>query len=356
MRRITSRYPFKCRKCGKQYSAGADCFWAKGQKPVCPDCYSGNSSADSVKSAPSKVKPTPKRKFDSEEYFTIDWADFKEILKRALIDDKAPEFQVSGNRSRFMEWVRRSGSFTGVSLGQMQRWITEGFRTDSIKGLSEFTPPIRDKRKLIFGEEGDEFHFDISAGGDENYMSHFTRKEQIPGVSISAGIMFAGMVDAETVAAYNTWICKVAYSLESAGIDLEITLDFPSWNLRESGTRISAGQGTLWHNLVRVKKENEASDFLSWSAMMSPAALRNFGFALGTLHCDSKGVQVSHSFGRGVPERHSWNCRYNHERRTIEIVNAYMDSGKFPEERMTKEFRECLKKMQGKHSNNPSSD
>ena len=280
-------------------------------------------------------------------YFTVDWADFKAQLKAVIVEGKSASEFLKVNARSFEEHAKHAGSFTGVSLGQMQRWLTEGYQTESIHGLSEFTPPIRDKRKLRYAEEGDEFHLDLAYSGVDNYMSEWTKRETIPGVAIEAGIMFAGMVDSKTVAEYETWICKVAYSLESAGIDCQITLDFPSWNL--SGSRYNrAGSGKLYHNIVRVKKENEASDFLSWSAMLSPAALRNFGFALGDLHCDSRGERISSTFGRGVPERRNWKCRYDSDRRVIVIENAYNRGGNFPADDMTRQFRDCLREMQGK--------
>ena len=287
----------------------------------------------------------------AELYFTIDWADFKSNLKQVIVESKPANFAPI-NRRAFEEWSKSAGSFSGVSLGQMQRWLTDGYKTESIHGLSEFTPPIREKRKLRFNEEGDEFHVDLAYSGVDNYMSEWTKRETIPGVAIEAGIMFSGGTDSKVVAEYETWICKIAYSLESAGIDCQITLDFPSWNLGykvdSSDRRIRAGSGNLYHNIVRVKKENEASDFLSWSAMLSPAALRNFGFALGTLHCESRGEKVSGSFGRGVPERSNWKCRYDANRRTIVIENNYMHARSFPFEDMTRQFRDCLREMQGK--------
>ena len=284
---------------------------------------------------------------ETDLYFTIDWADFKAKLRAVIVEKKPADF-LKINRDSFQKHARKSGDWSGVTLGQMERWLTEGYKTDSIHGLSEFVPPIREKRKLRFAEEGDEFHFDIAASGGENYMSEWTKRESIPGVAIEAGIMFAGSVSARVVGAYNSWLCKIAYSLESAGIDCQITLDFPSWNLGNDRTHRRAGSGKLYHNVVRVKRENEASDFLSWSAMLSPAALRNFGFCLGDLHCESRNEETSWSFGRGVPERSSWRCDYDSDRRVIVIQNRYMDSSEFPNSEMTAQFRRCLKEMQGK--------
>ena len=292
----------------------------------------------------------------SESYFTIDWFDFKERMLR---------YYRNGDTSSWLTINRNSaarhmdgGTWNGFTKNQAKRWLEDGFHAETIAGLSDMVPPIRDKRKLIFGEEGDEFHYDLLQSGDDNYMSHFSKRETIPGIAIEAGIMFASGVSERTVGAYAVWICRIAHSLESAGVDCQITLDFPSWNMMsqtakhlKAGKR--SGEGTLYHNVVRVKKENEASDFLSWSAMLSPAALRGFGFTLGDLHADYLGVPISGTFGRGVPERFEWKVKYDADRRTIVVENQYMSSGwgdiDFPETKMTDQFRAALREMQGKN-------
>lgn len=278
------------------------------------------------------------------KYFTIDWADFKQKLLSGL----SGQSDLKVNRQKFLSRFA-GGSWEGFTRGQLERWLREGFQTEAIHGLTEFVPPIREKRKYVFNEDGDEFHYDLAASGDDKYMSSFTKRESIPGVAIEAGIMFSSSTSAETVNAYSVWLCKIAWSLESAGIDTQITLDFPSWNMNEGNWR-NAGEGTLFHNIVRVKKENEATDFLSWSAMLSPASLRSIGFALGDLHMDSLGLKTNSGWGRGMPDRVQWKCRYDSDRRVIVIENRYIGGygSLFPEEDMSRQFRECLKEMQGK--------
>jgi hypothetical protein len=278
-------------------------------------------------------------------YYRIDWADFREFLKAAIFERKTPGMTRPANVRQTLDHMR-GNDWAGFSEGQLKRWISEGFETESIHGLSDMIPPIREKRRIVWNEDGDEYHHDMMLSGDDNFMSEWTKRESIPGVAIEAGIMFSGSVSARTVAAYSTWLCKLAFSLESAGIDTEITLDFPSWNLRERGVR------TLFHNVVRVKKENEQSDFLSWSPMLSPAALRAFGFTLGYLHADRDNFDCSRSFGRGVPERAEWKVEYDETRRVFVVENQYMSGygsdGRFPEEKMTNQFRKELLKAQGK--------
>ena len=229
-------------------------------------------------------------------YFRIDWNDFRDFLKSAILNRETPGMNRASNRRQTLAHLEGS-SWAGFTQNQLKDWIQNGFKSDSIQGLEDLSPPIREKRKLRFSDEGDELNIDLVLSGSDNYYSTWSKRESIPGVSIEAGIMFSGSVDARTVAQYSSWLCGLAYSLESAGVDTEITLDFPSWQLDEKRPK------RLFHNVVRVKKQNETTDFFSWSPMLSPAALRGFGFTLGYLHADRDNFDCSGSFGRGVPER-----------------------------------------------------
>lgn len=348
LRKMASKYAGRCKQCRKPYKVGDTIYWSPTTKAVCfPACGESKTEPNGKqeeKIAVSNVKLPASVERGNETFFTIDWADFKEILKDAAFNKKVSAMQNISNASRILSYLGRE-SFSGATDSQIKRWLTDGFQTDAIKGLAEFIPPIREKRRLKFTEEGDEFHIDLAWSGADEYMSEWTKREVIPGVAIEASIMFAGSVPAKTVAAYNVWICKTAYSLEAAGVDCQVTLDFPSRNLFERDTN----RGQLVHNIVRVKKENETSDFLSWSPMLSPAALRVFGFSLGCVHADAAGKTVTHSFGNGIHESTKWAVEYDEDRRVIQIKNAYMDSySDFPEESMTRQLRDVLKKLNSK--------
>jgi hypothetical protein len=218
-----------------------------------------------------------------------------------------------------------------------------------VGGLTNLIPPIREKIRTIWHDDGDEFHVDRAISGDDNFISMQTRRETIPGLKVEAGIMFASMVSEQTVSAYTVWLCKVMYSLEMSGIDAVLTLDFPSWNGVNDKHRGAAGAAgsMLYHSLIRVKRENEISDFKGWSAMVSPAALRNFGFGAICLHANEIGGTPSSSMGRGVPERRDWLVRWDKSRKVLVVENCYMGRD-FNEEKMTRELKACMKEVAGK--------
>jgi len=277
---------------------------------------------------------------EKTSYFRMDWHELREFL-RSAIKGETPGVKNSTHRTRILGWLDGS-SWQGYTRNQILEWLDKGFKTNVFSGLEDLVPPIRDKRKLIFSEEGDEYHHDMMLSGDDNYMSSWTHRDSIPGVSLNAGIMFSSAVDAKVINPYISWICRMAYSLEMAGIDTEITLDFPSFDMDDKKP------GVTCHNLIRVKSENELTDYHDWSPMLSPAAFRCFGFIMGALHCERDNGKLDYGWGRGMPNRREWKVSYDPDRRTIEIVNPYSTS-KFDEESMTRQFRAALEEMQGKH-------
>jgi hypothetical protein len=286
----------------------------------------------------------------NESYFQIDWYDYKKILKETIINGNAPTLNNATTTRSFKEHVTSAGSWKGFTTGQLQRWISEGYTPPGmIDGMKNLIPPIREKRRTIWHEDGDEFHVDRAISGDDNFISMQSKREVIPGLKVEAGIMFAAMVSADVVNAYTVWLCKVMYSLEMSGIDAQLTLDFPSWQgVNDQGHKAAGSSGaTCYHSLIRVKRENEISDFKSWSAMISPAALRNFGFGAICLHANEIKGTPSGSMGRGVPERRDWEIIWDSARRVMVISNAYV-ARDFNESAMTAKLKTALAGMRGK--------
>jgi hypothetical protein len=342
-KRIPAKYPGHCLFCGNKITAGDFIYWERGTKPLCDSCggtktETAKPNSDSEKATVGNVKLPPSYRRGNERFFTLDWADFKEMLKDAAFNNHISALKNRANVSYATEQFDRAG-FSGASRDQIKRWLTEGYKAEAIQGLAEFIPPIREKRRLRFNEESGDLLLDVAWSGGDNYFSEWEKRETIPGVAIEASIMFSAGVPAKTVADYNVWICRTAYSLETAGVDCEITLDFPSASLFREEPSV------MHHNIVRLKKENEASDFLSWSPMLSPAALRVFGFSLGAIHADAAGMGITSSFGHGVRDNVSWNVEYDAQRRVIQIKNQYSGYGDFPAESMTNKFRAVLGKI-----------
>lgn len=265
--------------------------------------------------------------------WVIDWPDLKAVCLR-IMDGSTVDFTNSDNAREARENCTGT-TWRGYTTGQLERWLREGFQSGAIHGLEEFIPPIREKRKFVFNEEGDEFHFDIAAGGGDNYMSHFTKRQEIAGLALDVEIGMSGVVPATVTAAYYSWLCKIAYSIEAAGIDTEITLKC------ESG-RVFKNYSPSITTVIRVKQENEATDFLSWSPMLSPASLRTLLFVAEDLHAEARGYSVDPGHGSRTVRDKGWYVAYLPETQSLDI-NCDFRAIDFPEDRMTAQLREALR-------------
>lgn len=353
LRRMASRYSGRCKKCRTSFAAGDEILWSKATGALCISCGSsqsseGNSGGTSDKGSETKAKPKKGKgaktslpsSVDSgrDSFFTVEWSALKGIVREALESNEVPSVKRAGNkRSILSHTTGVGGGFYGYTSNQLKRWVTEGYDTDALRGLGEFDPPLREKRRYRYVEDGDEIIVDRALSGDDTFMAEFTPRPNIPGVAIEAEIMFAAMVSAEVVNAYNVFVCKALLTLESEGIDCQVTLKFSSDD--------AGDDGKFYHSIVRVKKENEATDFRSFSAMLSPAALRTFGFVALALQAESNGSTVSHTMGLGNRSSHKWTVEWNSERRVLEFRCPYTGSREFPEAEMYRKLRAALHSM-----------
>jgi len=151
--------------------------------------------------------------------------------------------------------------------------------------------------------------------------------------------MHAG-VKAEYLNAYNAWVCRAIYSLESAGVDCEISIAERSRGAFAKGPRLT-------EHIVILKKENEVTDFLSISPMLSPAAFRSFMFAAKAINAvDSGNVLDFPGQGVGDNKKQAWDVSYDSEKRKMYFDCPYSVS-EFPEKMMTDKFREILTTVKG---------
>ena len=281
----------------------------------------------------------------NELFFQVDWTDLHRMFRGTIMDGTTPDFRDSRNRDRYRELLTEASSWTGVTTNQLREWITTGYRPPNFGGIPGVIAPIREKRRTIMVEDGDNFHVELAYGGEDKFMSTRTKTPTIPGVRVEASVIFSSATDSKVVAQYLIWISQVLHSLEMSGVDAQLLLDFPTWNCMngpDSGK--DPGTGTLYHHLVRVKRENEMADFASWSAMVSPAAMRNFGFSMMAMHADKIGKTTRPSLGRGTGLK-EWKVEWNRERQVLKISNPYTQVYSFEEEKMTKQFRAAMAEM-----------
>ena len=350
MRKMTSRYNGRCKRCRASFTAGSEIYWSKASGALCLSCGAGERSETETEtpkasgnSKPSKTKAPANKSLPGitesgrDEYFTLEWPVLRNVVKQALQEGKVSACKRQANATHILRHTQGATSWNGYTAGQLERWVTQGYDTETLKGLGEFTPPLREKRRYRYSDDGEEILVDRALSGDDDYYGEWTKRENIPGVAIEAEIMFCAGVSPEIVNAYNVFICQALFTLEAEGIDCQVTLKFSSDD--------AASDGKFQHSIVRVKKENEATDFRSFSAMLSPAALRAFGFTALILHSEAKGMTASGSLGRGNPSAKEWKVEWDSERRVLKFDCPYMGDRSFPAEEMQRKLKAALHAM-----------
>lgn len=341
MKQIISKYAYRCGSCKTSFPAGSRAFWAKGLKPLCVACHSaGNSSVAS----PNVQTATPKAKGNKNPYdpdFMIDWAELRPIIAQATskssgLPEKPNGWRLESNWARFVKEFPTgedtADDFKFFTRGQMNRWVTKGYETDAIRGLAGL-PPIREKRRTVFVEDGDELHVDRALNGEDNFMSVDTKREVIPGVRLNIELD-ASAGSSIMLRDYQRWIAQTIYALETSGVDCEVNIFTLSRNL-------FAGQSSTCRQVVRVKKFGVTADFAGFSAMFSPGAFRGIMFGLFSMHADRQRLAFR-SYGSGVTN--AWGCRFNPEGNSIDVA-CHWTASEFPRDLMSGLLNQAIRDM-----------
>ena len=181
LRLIHSKYNSRCKRCSGRIRVGDFVYWSKETGAICRTC--GDAGKAPTPNVPPNRTPEPTPDFSDlkldriqsggkDGHWRIDWADLKQFAQKVWKENAIPKgFRAANERLLRSMLLDVRESWTGHSRGQAERWISEGYVTESLKGIQDFAPPLREKRRLQFTDDGDEFHLDLAYNGDENYMS-----------------------------------------------------------------------------------------------------------------------------------------------------------------------------------------
>jgi hypothetical protein len=329
---ISLRYSGKCRKCGKMISAGNRAYWHGGRRGIShyPQC-----DIETEDRKPEKPKK-------SERAFIIDWGRVRETYL-ALIEGRKTPSDVCKRRnnqsvlqSNLDRWTSTDGPrWTGASSNDMKTWIRSGFHVPGIENASPELIPTRQRRKLKFSEDG-ELQLDLALSGFDYPFLEWEKRERKPGMKIEVGMCFASSTDAPVVVAYERWVAQLISTLEEFGYDLEVNIVSPvdnSW----------IGNPGREKTIIRVKRENEASDFSEWSALFSPGGYRHLVFLATIMGADENGQDIT--TGLGTCFTTAWEVSLDGDTRVMEIGNP-MTPRDFPEASMSEKF---ISLVQAKH-------
>lgn len=339
MKKIISRYAYTCGSCKKRFPAGSTAYWQKGMRPLCPYCNSAGAIPTVSPTAGNVIPAAKGAKNPYHPDFTIDWSELRPIIAAAtkLGPKPKPEnWKSSTNWNRFVgEFPAgddKADGFKFFTSGQMHRWVTKGYETDAIRGLGGL-PPIRERRRTLYVEDGDELHVDRVLNGEDNFMSIDTKREVIPGVKLNIELD-ASAGSSLMLRDYQRWIAQMIYALETSGVDCEVNIFTLSRNL-------FYGQSRTCRQVVRVKKFGVVADFAGFSAMFSPGAFRGIMFGTFSLHADRQDLYFR-GYGSGVTN--AWGCRFNAATNSIDVACSWQ-AKTFPADQMTANLKQAISDM-----------
>ena len=272
--------------------------------------------------------------------YTVEWETLRDVTLRLCKGDGS-DFGRPYNRRMALETIKGDkfyDNWRGYTVNQLNDWLTNGYQNPAIHDLNDFAPPIREKRQYIVNEEGDEMLIDLVLSGADEFYGDFTPQDVIPGLAVDAEIGMVAGNDSRVLIDYFKWLNRALYALDSIGIDCEVTLRYECSSLfRQSSSKTAT--------VVAVKRENEKTDFLSWSPMISPASFRSLMFIADLINGEARDWDVSP--GQGRRSGGQWSVDYLPENSTLRL-DCEWSSRKFPEESMTTQLRRCLKEITGK--------
>lgn len=233
------------------------------------------------------------------------------------------------------ERFRKGGpwnKFQACSPDEMFQWVQNGFTSPEFPISDEYTPH-REDRRMIFSDEGE---LDLTlawSGHDFPYLSWETIPKK-PGIRIVAQFQFSASVKSKVITEYGAWLAGILSGLESQGYDIELDLA-----CLVSKLYTNSSYGSEETVLVRVKRENELTDFSEWSALFSPGGFRMLFFTALALAGDKSGRKVNGSLG--IPRAHKFDAQYETDTATL-TISTNGSAGKFPLEEMSNKVREAL--------------
>jgi hypothetical protein len=236
--------------------------------------------------------------------------------------------------SNYVErWKSGDKSWTGATDEEMKSWLHAGFHVPGIENANPDLEPLRERRKLKFSEEG-ELQLDLALSGFDYPFLEWERRARKPGMRLDIGVCFNANTDASVIAQYERWIAQAITTLEESGYDLEVNL---AGQVRDSWTNNPGNEKTL----IRVKRENEASDFAEWSALFSPGGFRHLMFLAMILAAEINGQDISGSLGSAYGM--DWKVAMDESERTLRIDNPNGPRD-FPEAEMIGKFLATIHK------------
>lgn len=277
----------------------------------------------------------------------IEWADVKHAFLRHVETNEWWTSQPPMARrlkryhdNPYIEHTEGGGGQEGWEGGtpaQTLGWARHGFHAPQFAHSADMVPRSIKRRNSWNRDDGDIDIARLVAGRDDFYLGS-VKREARHGLHVQLEYAFAWTVNSATIEAYGAWVAGFLASLESSGYDLVVDVWMP---LNAVFTGQSREDGEAQHRtniLIRVKRQNEVSDFTEWSALFAPTGYRHLGFTAIAVAGDKVDRRINAFFGQTVTGK-SWGVDYDRDDQTVMITVNQRAGGKdrFPIDKLNRQ-------------------
>lgn len=282
----------------------------------------------------------------SIENVVVDWTDVKKAYFRGVEKGMSWPSQPSMgrrlwryNREPYKQHTEGGGgqeNWEGGTPSQTLQWLRHGYHAPQFAHSADIVPRSIKRRNSWNVDDGDIDIARLVAGRDDYYLGT-TKRESKPGLHVQLEYAFAWTVSSETIEAYGAWIAGFLASLEASGYDLVVDVWMPLNAVFKDQDRFESDQHRT-NILIRVKRQNEVSDFTEWSALFSPTGYRHLGFTAIAVAGDKVDRRIAPYFGQTVTGK-SWGVDYDRDDQTVMItVNQRAGGGDaFPVDKLNQQ-------------------
>ena len=266
----------------------------------------------------------------------IEWHELKRAYLAGIEDKKHIPNQKAMN-SKINEWHNRPMSYSawdGGSPADTCSFLREGYRADTFAHSADYAA-IAERSRFAYNEDEGEISIDrVLEGHDAIFLDREDRPSR-PGLRIMVEYSFSCGVPAEVISQYGAWVASLIQSLEATGYDLVVDV----W-VNLDALFQSDGPDKRTNVLIRVKQENEQSNFTDWSALFGPTGYRHLGFLAKAMAAEKSGEEITGSFGSCVWGK-DWGLTYDRDNQNV-VINVDQITGvdSLPLEKLNKDAME----------------
>lgn len=266
----------------------------------------------------------------------IEWSEVKQAFTAGVENGTEVSGQpINEQIGRWYANPMKEDEWEGGSAAQTMKYVRTGYRAEHFAHSAEYAA-LSNKRHFTYNEDDGEIDLDrVFDGHDEIFLDREDRESR-PGLRLMIEFAFAWTTSPEVISQYGAWVASLIKSLESSGFDLVIDL----WlNLDHLFEGDAYDQRT--NVFLRVKQENEQSNFTEWSALFGPTGFRQLGFLCLCLAGAKTGGRVGGGFGTTVGGK-DWGVTYDREVQQVTInVNQRAGDEFFPIEKLNESALDC---------------